>query len=66
MIVIVQHAEITTMLHTCAGLIDEPQTTKVNRARGTHRYAYTVEALNTVHPTAIGDLGNNHVVHLNS
>ena len=58
-----------TMLHTCAGLIDESQNTKVNRARGVHRYVSTVEALNTVHPTAIGDLGtigNNHVVHPNS
>ena len=57
------------MLHTCAGLIDEPQTTKVNRARGIHRYVSTVEALNTAHPTAVGDLGtigNNHVVHPNS
>ena len=55
--------------YTHAGLIDEPQTTKVNRARGIHRYASTVEALNTVHPTAVGDLGtigNNHVVHPNS
>ena len=56
------------MLHTCAGLADRPPTTKVNRARGVHRYASTVEVLNTVHPTAVGDLGtigNNHVVHPN-
>ena len=62
MIITVQHAKIMTMLHTCAGLTDRPPTTKV------HRYASTMEALNTVHPTAIGDLGtigNNHVVHLN-
>ena len=55
-----------TMLHTCAGLTDRPPTTKVNRARGVHRYASTVEALNIAHPTAVGDLGtigNNHVVH---
>ena len=34
-----------------------------------HRYASTVEAFNTVHPTAIGDLGtigNNHMVNPNS
>ena len=69
MIITVQCAKIMTILHTCAGLIDEPQTTKVNRARGVHTYASTVKALNTAHPTAIWDLGtigNNHVVHLNS
>ena len=68
MIITVQHAKIMTMLHTCAGLTDRPPTTKFNRARQVHRYASTMEALNTVHPTAIGDLGtigNNHVVHLN-
>ena len=69
MTITVQHVKTMTMLHTCAGLIDKPQTTKVNRAIGVYRYASTVEALNTVHPTAIGDLGtigNNHVVHPNS
>ena len=68
MIIIVQHVKIMTMLHTCAGLIDKPPTTKVNRDRGVHRYVSTVGALNTVHPTAIGDLGtigNNHMVHPN-
>ena len=68
MIITVQHVKIMTMLHTCAGLIDKPQTTKINMARGVHRYASTLEALNTAHPTAIGDLGtigNNHMVHLN-
>ena len=68
MILIVQHVKIMTMLHTCAGLADELPTTKVNRDRGVHRYVSTAEALNTVHPTAIGDLGtigNNHVEHLN-
>ena len=39
MIITVQHAKIMTMLHTCAGLIDKPQKTKVIRARGVHRYA---------------------------
>ena len=56
------------MLHTCAGLADRPPTTKVNRASGDHRYVSTVEALNTVHPTAVGDLGitgNNHMAHPN-
>ena len=65
---IIVHVKIMTMVHTCAGLIGEPQTTKVNRASRAHRYVYTVDALNTVHPTAVGDLGttgNNHVVHLN-
>ena len=68
MIITVQHVIGMAMLHTCAGLADRSPTTKVNRARGIHRYASTVEALNTVHPTAIGDLGtigNNHMVHLN-
>ena len=66
--IIVQHVKIMTMLHTCAKLTDKPPTTKVNRDRGVHRYVSTVEALNTVHPTAVGDLGtigNNHMVHLN-
>ena len=65
MIITVQHVKTMTMLHTCAGLIDKPQTTKVNMARGVHRY---VEALSTAHPTALGDLGtigNNHMVHSN-
>ena len=56
------------MLYTCAGLADKPPTTKVNRDRGVHRYVSTAEALNTTHPTAIGDLGtigNNHMVHPN-
>ena len=37
------------------------------QAREVHRYASTVEALNTVHLTAEGDLGtigNNHMIHL--
>ena len=68
MIITVQHVKSMTMLHTCAGLTGRPPTTKVIRARGVHRYASTVEALNTVHPTAVGDLGtigNNHMVHPN-
>ena len=68
MTIIVQHVKITTMLHTCVGLEDKPPTTKVNRARGVHRHASTVEAWNTAHPTAEGDLGtirNNHTVHPN-
>ena len=68
MTIIVQHVKIMTMLHTCVGLEDKPPTTKVNRARGVHRYISTVEAVNTSHPTAKGDLGtigNNHMVHLN-
>ena len=47
MITTVQCAKIMTMLHTCVGPIDKPQTTRVNRAREIHRYAYTVEASNT-------------------
>ena len=46
------------MLHTCAGLVDKPQTSKVNMARGVHRYASTVEVLSTAHPTAIGPWDN--------
>ena len=68
MIITVQHVIIMTMLHTCAGLTDRQPTTKVNRVSGVHKYVSTAEALNTVHPTAIGDLGtigNNHVVHPN-
>ena len=68
MIITAQHVKIMTMLHTCARLTDKPPTTKVNRDRGVHRYASTMEALNTVHPTAVGDLGtigNNHGVHPN-
>ena len=68
MIIIVQHVKIMTMLHTCVGLTDKPATTKVNKAREVCRYASTVEALNTVHLTAKGDLGtigNNHMIHLN-
>ena len=68
MIIIVQCAIIMTMLHTCAGLADRPLTTKVNRVSRVHKYASTVEASNTVHQTAIGDIGtigNNHIVHLN-
>ena len=68
MIITVQHAKIMTMLYTCAGLIGKPQTTKVNMARGVHRYVSTVEALNTAHPTAVGALGtigNNQMVHPN-
>ena len=68
MIIIVQCVIITTMLHTCAGLADRPPTSKVNRVSRVHRYVSTVEALNTFHPTAVGDLGtigNNHMVHPN-
>ena len=67
MTIIVQHVKIMTMLHTCVGLTDKPATTKANKVREVHRYASTVEALNTVHPTAEGDLGtigNNHMIHL--
>ena len=67
--IIIVHVKTTTMPHTCAGLADMLQTTKVNRTRGVHRYASTVEALNTDHLIAEGDLGtigNNHMVHLNS
>ena len=67
MTIIVQHVKIMTMLHTCVGLADKPATTKVNKAREVHRYTSTVEALNTVHLTAEGDLGtigNNHMIHL--
>ena len=68
MTIIVQHVKTMTMLHTCAGLTDKPATTKANKAREVCRYASTVEALNTVHLTAEGDLGtigNNHMIHLN-
>ena len=68
MTIIVQHVKIMTMLHTCVGLTDKPATTKVNKAREVCRYASTVEASNTVHLTAKGDLGtigNNHMIHLN-
>ena len=67
MTIIVQHVKIMTMLHTCVSLADKPATTKVNKAREVHRYTSTVEALNTVHLTAEGDLGtigNNHMIHL--
>ena len=67
MTTIVQHVKITTMLHTYVGLTDKPATTKINKAREVCRYASTVEALNTVHLTAKGDLvtiGNNHMIHL--
>ena len=65
MIIIVQCVITMTMLHTCAGLTDRPITTKVNRVSRVHKYVSTVEVLNTVHPTAAGDLGtkgNNHIV----
>ena len=67
MTIFVQHVKIMTMLHTCVGLTDKPATTKVNKARKVPRYPSTVEALNTVHLTAEGDLGtigNNHMIHL--
>ena len=68
MIIIVQCVIIMTMLHTCAGLTDRLPTTKVNRVSRVHKYVYTAEAFNTVHPTAVGDLGaigNNHMVRPN-
>ena len=68
MITIAQCVITTTMLHTCVGLADRPPTTKVNMVSKVHKYVSTAEVLNTVHPTAAGDLGtigNNHVVHLN-
>ena len=67
MIIIAQCVITMTMLHTCAGFTDRPTTTKVNKVSRVHKYVSTVEVLNTVHPTAAGDLGttgNNHVVHL--
>ena len=67
-IIIVQLVKFMTMLHTCVGLADKPTTTKVNKAREVHRYASTVEALNTVHLTAkevLGTIENNHMIHLN-
>ena len=66
MIIIAQCVKTMTMLHTCVGPTDRPTTTQVNKISRVHKYVSTVEVLNTVHPTATGDLGttgNNHVVH---
>ena len=66
MIITAQCVITMTMLHTCAGSTDRPTTTQVNKVSRVHKYVSTMEVLNTVHPTAAGDLGtteNNCIVH---
>ena len=68
-IIIVQHVKIMTMLHTCVGFTDKPANNQGQQGQRSPQICiYTVEALNTVHLTAKGDLGtigNNHMIHLN-